>query len=439
MAHVWGYTIINDVTARERQRDHKQFFIGKSPDTFCPMGPVAVPKEHLPDTLALQTHVNGEKRQDADTSQLIFSIPYLIKTLSEGQTLQAGDVIATGTPVGVGFGFRPMKFLQPGDEVSVSVTGLGTLTNTISASPTNPTPARLAAETTHVPVFNRRLLDVTARCVDLKTIGDKQLFYTRIGAERATATSHVVFLHGLGGSVEYFAPLVPYLQRDDTALHLLDLEGQGLSPTSAASTTTIASFAVDVAAVLASEGVVNQTTVVAHDLGCLVAAQLALTNPALVSSLILMGPPSTPTTPYTAQVLLARAQKVRAGGMPGVADTMLADGVLSGYTLAMNPLAMVGLRLAVGNQHPEGYTKACEAFVSASAVDWSQIRVPTLFVTGGEDRVARQSLVEEYAAQVAGSKVRVLEGVGHWHVFEDIKGVADAVVSFLDDVRRSST
>jgi 2-keto-4-pentenoate hydratase/2-oxohepta-3-ene-1,7-dioic acid hydratase in catechol pathway len=97
MDHVWGYTIINDVTARERQRDHKQFYIGKSADTFCPMGPIAVPKAKLDKVLRVQTHVNGKLRQDATTEDLIFSIPYLIKTMSEGQTLVAGDVLATGT------------------------------------------------------------------------------------------------------------------------------------------------------------------------------------------------------------------------------------------------------------------------------------------------------------------------------------------------------
>lgn len=124
---VWGFTIINDVTARERQRDHKQFYIGKSADTFCPMvrrssrfvslamiasctgylhdicltsrqkGPIAVPKERLPKTLRVQTSVNGELRQNATTEDLIFSIPTLVRTLSEGQTLQPGDVLATGT------------------------------------------------------------------------------------------------------------------------------------------------------------------------------------------------------------------------------------------------------------------------------------------------------------------------------------------------------
>jgi 2-keto-4-pentenoate hydratase/2-oxohepta-3-ene-1,7-dioic acid hydratase in catechol pathway len=117
MDHVWGYTIINDMTARERQRDHKQFYIGKSADTFCPMvgysdlgstcrstselmfskGPIAVPKEKLNKTLQVQTRVNGEVRQNATTDDLIFSIPYLIMTMSEGQTLMRGDVLATGT------------------------------------------------------------------------------------------------------------------------------------------------------------------------------------------------------------------------------------------------------------------------------------------------------------------------------------------------------
>lgn len=153
--HVWGYTIINDMTARERQRDHKQFYIGKSPDTFCPMGPVAVAKEHLPIVLEIETTVNGEKRQTANTDQLIFSIPYLIQTMSAGQTLRLGEVLAAGTPAGVGFGFRPMRFLHQGDEISVSVTGLGTLTNRI-ASPKSVTLRRRAS------LWSLRFLSVTS-------------------------------------------------------------------------------------------------------------------------------------------------------------------------------------------------------------------------------------------------------------------------------------
>lgn len=119
--HVWGYTIINDVTAREKQRDHKQFYIGKSADTFCPTGPIAVPALKLPKMLTVTTHVNGEKRQRGTTEDLIFSVPNLIKTLSESQTLRPGDVIATGTPAGVGFGMKPPTFLEADDLVEPSL------------------------------------------------------------------------------------------------------------------------------------------------------------------------------------------------------------------------------------------------------------------------------------------------------------------------------
>jgi len=131
MRHVWGYTIINDVTARDWQRKHKQWFLGKSFDTFCPMGPIAVTADELDaGNLEVKCWVNGELRQNANTRDLIFDIPSLMATISAGLTLKPGDVIATGTPAGVGLGFNPPKFLRPGDKVSISISHLGTLTNT---------------------------------------------------------------------------------------------------------------------------------------------------------------------------------------------------------------------------------------------------------------------------------------------------------------------
>lgn len=131
--HIWGYVIINDVTARDRQKNHKQWFLGKSLDTFCPMGPVLATADEIdPENLQLRTWVNGELRQSASTSDLIFNIPTLIETISAAMTLMPGDIIATGTPAGVGIGFNPPKFLRPGDEVSISIDGLGTLTNTFA-------------------------------------------------------------------------------------------------------------------------------------------------------------------------------------------------------------------------------------------------------------------------------------------------------------------
>ncbi|WP_314194542.1 fumarylacetoacetate hydrolase family protein [uncultured Arthrobacter sp.] len=130
--HVWGYTIINDVTARDLQKVHKQWFLGKSLDTHAPMGPWAVTRDEVGDgPLDLLCTVNGETRQKATTADLIFDIPTIIETISAGITLQPGDIIATGTPVGVGIGFTPPKFLTTGDVVEISITKLGTLTNRI--------------------------------------------------------------------------------------------------------------------------------------------------------------------------------------------------------------------------------------------------------------------------------------------------------------------
>jgi 2-keto-4-pentenoate hydratase/2-oxohepta-3-ene-1,7-dioic acid hydratase in catechol pathway len=132
--HVWGYTIVDDVTARDLQRRHKQWTIGKSLDTHCPLGPYAVSADEIPDVTALvvESRVNGELRQSAPVKDLIFDIPELIATISAGITLLPGDVIATGTPAGVGIGFDPPRFLTSGDVVEVTITGLGTQRNRIA-------------------------------------------------------------------------------------------------------------------------------------------------------------------------------------------------------------------------------------------------------------------------------------------------------------------
>ena len=133
MKHVWGYTIINDVTARDRQKNHKQWLAGKGLDTFCPMGPWIVTADEIDGgNLDIECTVNGELRQKANTGSLIFKIPQLLAAISAGLTLNPGDVIATGTPAGVGIGFTPPKFLRPGDRVEISVPGIGNLSNTFA-------------------------------------------------------------------------------------------------------------------------------------------------------------------------------------------------------------------------------------------------------------------------------------------------------------------
>lgn len=132
--YVFGWTIVNDVTARDLQKRHVQWFIGKSPDTFCPMGPAITTRDELPDIREswMTTTVNGEQRQHAPISALIFDTETLIATLSEVMTLEPGDVIATGTGLGVGIGFEPPVYLESGDVVEVSIDGIGTLSNPVT-------------------------------------------------------------------------------------------------------------------------------------------------------------------------------------------------------------------------------------------------------------------------------------------------------------------
>ncbi|KAJ4151005.1 hypothetical protein LMH87_011726 [Akanthomyces muscarius] len=424
MNHVWGYTIINDMTARERQRDHKQFYIGKSPDTFCPMGPVAVAKEDLPSVLEIETTVNGEKRQTANTDQLIFSIPYLIQTMSAGQTLRPGDVLATGTPAGVGFGFRPMKFLHQGDEISVSVTGLGTLTNRIaSPNSVNSTLESVSSES-HIPQSN-----VRAPPSILTSIGAKHLFYQKLEAKRDSG-ENIAFIHGLGSSSSYFAALTAPLQ-EHANLHLMDLEGHGLSPTSASSTLSIASFAKDVANVLDAAGA-EEVTVVAHSLGCLVAVKLALDRPNLVKKLVLMGPPPSPLPEAGVTGTIARVKAVRDKGMFDVSNTILQT-ALSDETKLSNPTAVAAVRISLLGQDAEGYAKACGALASAPGMDFAQIKAPTFIITGSEDTVSPPALCDGYSSQISRSKVKTLDKVGHWHLFEASERVVSLVANFVKE------
>lgn len=133
-AHVFGYTIVNDVTARTTQHRHRQWILGKGIDGFCPMGPAIVTADAagVPPRLSISTWVNGELRQRASVDDLIFGIPTLIAAISAGITLEPGDIIATGTPAGVGIGFTPPRFLKPGDVVRIEVPGIGVLENPVA-------------------------------------------------------------------------------------------------------------------------------------------------------------------------------------------------------------------------------------------------------------------------------------------------------------------
>jgi 2-keto-4-pentenoate hydratase/2-oxohepta-3-ene-1,7-dioic acid hydratase in catechol pathway len=132
--HIFGYTILNDITARDLQRRHDQWFKGKGLDRSCPLGPCIVTADEIgdPTKLELSLTVNGEQRQRASVSELIFDIPTIIATLSAGLTLEPGDIIATGTPSGVGYAMDPPRLLAPGDEVVCKIAPIGTLTTHIT-------------------------------------------------------------------------------------------------------------------------------------------------------------------------------------------------------------------------------------------------------------------------------------------------------------------
>ena len=131
--YVFGYTILNDVSARNLQTGHKQWYFGKSLDGYTPMGPCIVTADEIayPPALSVRTTVNGALRQDGNTNQFITNIAQVIAELSQGMTLKAGTIIATGTPAGVGMGMQPPCFLETGDVVVCEIEGIGTLTNTV--------------------------------------------------------------------------------------------------------------------------------------------------------------------------------------------------------------------------------------------------------------------------------------------------------------------
>ena len=133
MSYVAGYTVLNDISARDLQLGDLQWIRGKSLDTFCPLGPILVTSDEIADVSALriETHVNGELRQSAPVSDMIFPIPQLIEFITQGITLQPGDVIATGTPSGTAIGMKPPIWLQVGDVVDVTISRIGTLRSTI--------------------------------------------------------------------------------------------------------------------------------------------------------------------------------------------------------------------------------------------------------------------------------------------------------------------
>lgn len=260
----------------------------------------------------------------------------------------------------------------------------------------------------------------------MTNINGKNLFYQRLGLKTGPP---VFFIHGLGGSTSYFHPLVTKLQSTHF-LYLLDLEGHGLSPTSALSTLSIASFAEDFYHLSQVAGLNKGVTVIAHSMGSLVALKLALENPDLVSKLILMGPPPSPLPEAGSQGSYARAALVRKQGMLAVVDAITQAGT-SVFVQQNNPLAVGAMRASLLSQDAEGYAKACTALAGSATetLDVKSLRIPISFITGEDDKVGPPAICQKYSEATGGGSVQVLKNVGHWHLFEDVDRTVKAVLA----------
>ena len=316
-------------------------------------------------------------------------------------------------------------YLKSGDVVAISVTGLGTLTNKIADSSV-PNTAHQPKQISHLQQNNMRN---TTNSSSLTMINNKSLHYKTLGPDNGAP---IVFVHGLGGSTESFTPLVHTLGLEYThSMHLFDFEGHGLSPTSPLSVLSIESLTADLQGLFEHANIHSGATIIAHSMGCIIAANFALAHPDKVSKLILLGPPTLPFPAAGIDALRARAEIVRADGMVAVASAVAAAGT-SNYTQSSNPIAAAAVRLSLLGQDAEGYAKACTALAGAQAVDYARIGIETLFVTGSEDGVAPPEVCEGYVEASEGKAgLKVLKGVGHWHVFEDLQGVAAAVQECL--------
>jgi len=286
-----------------------------------------------------------------------------------------------------------------------------------------------------IPIHN---LSISNGGIGLTTLSNgKQLNAKKVGK----GSEVIVFMHGLGGDMSYYTPVLNSLGLNDgnhsqyTSI-LFDLEGHGMSPTSATSKITIESYAEDIDGLLKALDVQpgNGITLVAHSMGCLVASLFASRHPDTVNRLILMGPPPCPLPSAGAEGSIKRAAAVRAEGMRNVALTVATAGT-SDKTKKERPLAFTTVQMSLLSQDPEGYSKGCTALASAVKLNIGFEKLgsstKTLILTGAEDKVSSPAQVQGLAETMK-ADTKILSDVGHWHVFEDVDGVIDAMRSFLN-------
>lgn len=307
------------------------------------------------------------------------------------------------------------------------MTGLGSLRNRVAdASSSNYTAERVSS-VSNLPTYN---LEISNHGFGLTQIGQKLINVRKVGR----GPQKIIFVHGLGGTTEYFTPVIQAAGlKDEYTCYLYDLEGHGLTPTKSSSVVTMDSLAADLAGVVAHaapEGAI----VVGHSMGCLVAMTFAVRHPSLVTKLILTGPGASPFPAAASEATYARAAAVRAKGMvqSGVMDAV-GDAGTSARTKTSRPVAYAAVRGSLAGQIPEGYAKACMALAGSkdARIEIEKLTMPTLLLTGDEDKVSPVDLVNKMKARMSNAQVQILREVGHWHAFEDAEGVASAIKAFL--------
>jgi len=375
------------------------------------MSPIAVPAAQLAKVLHIKTRVNGERRQTGSTEDLISPVAKLISTLSAAITLQPRYVIASGTPARVGFGQDPPQFLNPGDTVEVSVTGLGKLVNTVADS--SKTGIRPISPVSVIPLHN---LAVSAGGASLTQIGAKMMNVLALG----DGTESIVCVRVLGGITEFYRPLVQAASLTSSHKHILyDLEGHGQTPMKASSVVSMESLVTDLKGVVShSPFSIKAATIVAHSLEGLIALSFALAHPTLVRKLVLIDPGPSPLPAAASKATYARAAVVHDKRIlaSGVAHAVTTNGT-SAKTKAQNSLALSMAGASLLSQDAEGYAKGCMALAGSvsTSLEIEKIEAPTLVVVGADDRVSTVELARKMEERMQKRRVEILGGVGYWH------------------------
>jgi pimeloyl-ACP methyl ester carboxylesterase len=265
----------------------------------------------------------------------------------------------------------------------------------------------------------------------LTIINKKPLYYRTMGS---ITQQPVVFVHGLGGTNNSFMPLIDQLDLEQShSLHLFDFEGHGLSPTSPLSKLSVDSLAMDLDGIFEHANIASGATLIAHDMGCLIAVQFMLRHPDKVSKLVILSPPSSPLSSTDSQKLYTYANIARRDGMLAVADKSMM-GIDPRGMKTSNPLTAMALRLSLLSQNPEGYAKACKAFTEAPNLDIADIESETLIITGSEDMASSPDICTAYSNAIRGrSSVHIVDDVGHCAILENTAGVAKVVAEFLGE------